>query len=55
MRHAGAAPDGGDIARAGSFLIDPSGKLLWSDIAENFRVRPAPAETLAAIDKVLAE
>lgn len=47
--------DGGDIARAGSFLFDSSGKLLWSSIAENFRVRPEPAETLAAIDKVLAE
>lgn len=48
LRHAGANPDNPelDIPQAASFLFSPSGKLIWSKVAENYRVRPKPREIL---------
>jgi peroxiredoxin len=51
VRHPGGAIEGGDIAQSASFLLDRTGRLLWSRVAENYRVRPRPAEILAAADE----
>jgi len=50
LRHAGAGPDGGDIAHSASVLVDGSGVVRWTFVTQNYRVRPTPAEVLAAID-----
>lgn len=51
VRHENGGRGGTDIAQSASFLFSPNGELLWSKIAENFRVRPKPEEVLAAIDE----
>jgi peroxiredoxin len=50
LRHAGAGPDGRDVAHSASVLIDGAGIVRWKSVTENFRVRPTPAGVLAAID-----
>jgi peroxiredoxin len=50
LRHAGAGPDRADIARPASILVDGAGIVRWTDVTENYRIRPTPAEVLAAID-----
>ena len=50
LRHVGGGPDGQDIAHAASVLIDGSGIVRWTFVTRNFRVRPTPADVLAAID-----
>lgn len=54
VRHSGGGPSSGDIAQSASFLIDPEGEVVWRRIAENYRVRPKPAEILEAADRHLA-
>lgn len=50
LRHKGAGPDGNDIADSASVLVDGAGVVRWTFVTPNFRVRPTPAEVLAAID-----
>jgi len=42
--------DGADISRPAEFLIDPSGKVRWANLTEDFIVRAKPEEALAAVD-----
>ena len=53
VRHTGGGYDGGDIAQSATFLISPDGTVLWSHVADNYRLRPVPAEVLAAVDAAL--
>jgi len=53
LRHPGAGPEGIDVSRSASFLLDSEGRILWIHATDNFRVRPHPSEVLAAIDKFL--
>jgi peroxiredoxin len=50
LRHAGGGPDGQNIARSASVLVDGAGVVRWTFVTRNFRVRPTPADVLAAID-----
>jgi peroxiredoxin len=50
LRHVAGGPDGEDIARPASVLIDAAGIVRWTDVTDNFRVRPTPAQVLRAID-----
>jgi peroxiredoxin len=50
LRHAGAGPDGHDIAHPASVLIDRDGIVRWAFLTRNVRVRPTPDTILAAID-----
>lgn len=51
VRHAGGnVEDGGDIAQSASFLIDAEGRVAWLRVADNYRVRPRPAEILGAAE-----
>jgi peroxiredoxin len=52
LRHVAASPEGKDVAYSASVLIDRDGIVRWTSIARNFRVRPTPAEVLAAIDRL---
>ena len=42
--------DGADISRPAEFLIDPTGKIRWVNLTEDFVVRARPQEALAAFD-----
>ncbi len=49
LRHKGGNPiKKSDVPQIASFLFDASGKVIWSRVAENYRVRPYPGEILAA-------
>jgi len=50
LRHVGGGPDGRDIARSASVLVDGAGIVRWTSVTRNFRVRPMPADVLTAID-----
>jgi peroxiredoxin len=52
LRHRGAGPEGRDIARTASVLVDPQGVVRWSFVTTNIRVRPLPNDVLAAIDRL---
>ena len=56
LRHVGGQPqENKDIPRPASILIDGQGAVLWSAVADNYRVRPKPKTVLAAARKALAE
>ncbi len=48
--HVHGRRDGADISRPAEFLIDPSGKVRWVNLTEDFVVRARPEEALAAFD-----
>ncbi len=48
--HAGAGPEGSDIARPAEFLIDSTGTVRWANLTGSFVVRARPAEILRAVD-----
>jgi peroxiredoxin len=50
LRHAGAGPDGHDIAHSATVLVDGAGIVRWTFVTRNLRVRPTPADVLGAID-----
>ena len=50
LRHAGAGPDGQDIAHSASVLIGADGVVRWAMVTDNVRRRPTPATVLAAVD-----
>ena len=50
LRHAGAGPEGSDIAHPAEVLIGPDGVVRWRMVTDNFRRRPTPATVLAAVD-----
>ena len=47
--------DGGDIALSASVLLDANGIVRWSHVSRNFRVRPLPADVLAAVDALVLQ
>ncbi|CAM2065521.1 hypothetical protein SCOR_09075 [Sulfidibacter corallicola] len=54
LRHKGGDPfTGGDIARPARLLVDREGRILWSNVAENYRVRPKPKTILEEIEPLL--
>ena len=49
IRHIDGNPiQGTDLPQVASFLFDSSGKVIWSKVGENYRVRPHPTESLDA-------
>lgn len=48
LRHVGGGLDG-DVARPATFLIDREGRIIWRELAENWRIRPRPAELLSEL------
>jgi peroxiredoxin len=54
LRHRGGHR-GHDIALSASVLLDANGIVRWTHVTRNFRVRPLPAEILAAIDDLPAQ
>jgi peroxiredoxin len=52
LLHAGAGPEGTDIARPAEFLIDSAGIIRWVNLTENIAVRARPEQVLKAFDKM---
>lgn len=50
--HAGAGPNGQDIARPGEFLVDATGTVRWVNLTANYWVRARP-EQIVAVAKAL--
>jgi peroxiredoxin len=49
LRHP-SGHDGHDISLSASVLIDGNGIVRWTFVTSNVRVRPTPAQVLAAVD-----
>ncbi|HET6204281.1 MAG TPA: peroxiredoxin family protein [Planctomycetota bacterium] len=49
LLHAGAAPDGGDVAIPAHFLVDRDGGIRWRHVARRVQDRPLPGEVLEAL------
>jgi peroxiredoxin len=52
LLHAGAGPEGADIARPAEFLIDPTGTVRWMKLTESVTARARPDEVLDAFDRL---
>jgi peroxiredoxin len=52
LLHAGAGPQGTDIARPAEFLIDSNGIIRWVNLTENIAVRARPEQVLKAFDEM---
>lgn len=51
LRHRGASPEGRDIARPASYVVE-GGRIVWRDLTDNWRVRPRPDDILAAVRRL---
>jgi peroxiredoxin len=47
--HPRAGPGGSDVARPATYVIGRDGVVRWMHAATNIRVRPDPADVLAAV------
>src|SRR5215213_73230 len=52
LLHAGAGPEGADIARPAEFLIDAGGTVRWVNLTASAVVRARPEEVLKAFDSL---
>jgi peroxiredoxin len=50
LLHAGAGPQGTDIARPAEFLVDATGTIRWVNLTESIAVRLRPEQILKVID-----
>jgi peroxiredoxin len=48
LRHAGASPDGKDLPRPATFILE-GGAIRWRDLTESYRIRPRPDAVLEAL------
>ena len=55
LRHEKAGPGGKDIARAATVLLNQKGDVLWTKVAESYRVRPDHEKTLQEVSEVLSQ
>lgn len=50
LRHKMGNPESGkDIPRSATILLDRSGKVRWTHVAENYRLRPGVNEVIANV------
>ncbi|PYN14093.1 MAG: hypothetical protein DME06_05500 [Candidatus Rokuibacteriota bacterium] len=47
--HAGAGPNGQDVPRPATVVLDRDGVVRWFSVSRNFQVRPDPADVLRAV------
>ena len=46
---AGAGPDGQDVPRPATIVLDRDGVVRWLSVSRNFQVRPDPGDVLRAV------
>ena len=44
--------NGGDIARPATFILDREGRVVWSQLPSNWRIRPRPEALLDELSKL---
>lgn len=54
VRHEDGLMTGTDIAQSATFLIAPTGEVVWYHLTPNYRLRPLPEDILAVIDQRLS-
>lgn len=47
--HAGGGPEGHDVPRPATVVLDRDGVVRWFSVSRNFQVRPDPDEVLRAV------
>ena len=47
--HAAGGPDGQDVPRPATVVLDRDGVVRWFSVSRNFQVRPAPDDVLRAV------
>ncbi|PYN94788.1 MAG: hypothetical protein DMD89_20765 [Candidatus Rokuibacteriota bacterium] len=47
--HAGAGPNGQDVPRPATVVLDRDGVVRWFSVTRNFQVRPDPNDVLRAV------
>ena len=47
--HAGGGPDGQDVPRPATVVLDREGVVRWFSVTRNYQVRPDPGEVLRAV------
>ncbi|HEY7362502.1 MAG TPA: redoxin domain-containing protein [Methylomirabilota bacterium] len=47
--HPGAGPDGQDVPRPATIVLDRDGVVRWFSVSRNYQVRPDPDEVLRAV------
>jgi peroxiredoxin len=47
--HAGAGPDGQDVPRPATVVLDRDGIVRWFSVSRNYQVRPDPADVIRAL------
>ena len=47
--HAGGGPDGEDVPRPATVVLDRDGVVRWLSLSDNFQVRPDPGVVLRAV------
>ena len=50
--HARAGPDGQDVPRPATIVVDRDGVVRWFSISRNFQVRPDPGDVLRAVSSL---
>ena len=53
--HAGGGPDGQDVPRPATVVLDRAGVVRWFSVSHNFQVRPAPSDVLRVVRSLVAE
>ena len=49
LLHAGAGPDGRDVPRPATVVLDREGVVRWLSVTGNFQVRPDPGDVVRAV------
>ena len=47
--HAQAGPDGQDVPRPATIVLDRAGVVRWFSVSSNYQVRPDPGDVLRAV------
>jgi peroxiredoxin len=47
--HAGGGPDGRDVPRPATVVLDRDGVVRWFSVSRNFQIRPDPDDVLRAV------
>ncbi len=52
VRHPSGSPEGGDIARPATFLLDSKGVVRWRDFTDNWRIRVRPGRVIEQLERL---
>jgi peroxiredoxin len=53
--HARGGPDGQDVPRPATVVLDRNGVVRWFSVSHNFQVRPTPGDVVPRVRSLMAE